>query len=897
MEKNRPDPDELLDRMQADAVKARRGRLKIFFGYAAGVGKTYAMLEAAQRERAAGVDVVVGYVEPHGRKETEALLQGFELLPFLEMPYRKVVVREFDLDRALQRHPQLILVDELAHTNIEGLRHVKRWQDINELLDAGIDVWTTCNVQHIESLNDVIAKISGVVVRETVPDDFFSNADELSLVDLPAHELLERLRQGKVYVTHQARAALSHFFRRENLDALRELALRRTAEHVHVNVESSRTQQEQLTSWETRDCLLVCVGPSPTSAKVIRKAKRLANALHAELIAIHVVSSEHKQSSSQAQNQLLANFRLAEQLGAETVTLSGSDPVAVTLDYARRRNVTKIVIGKSVPPGKWRWSRPTISDRLMHDSGEIDVLLVHGVPEESVVIEPATSSSPVDVRSWFGLLGTLLLCTVLASFWHWLGFTEANLVMTYLLGVIFISARFGFWPSIVGSMLAVLCFDVFFTEPYYTVVVNDSQYIVTFSVMLIVGLLIVTLTNRIRLQVRLSRQNEHRMEALYRLSRKLAGITGRTFLAAESEKVLSLEFGIEAVLLFPNQGKLEPIVESQSKFSNNPSEMAVAQWAYEHGEPAGRGTNTLPTAAGLYLPLVSPHGAVGVVGFRHDAVNQLLAPESRSLLEAYTTLIALALERDRLTIESQDAKINAEKHVIRSALLASVSHDIRTPLAVIAGASSSLLLQMERNLDAGIQRELLQSIYEESDRLTRLVENLLRMTQLSTGTVQLNKDWHPIEDVVGSALRRLSQHLEDRPVALDLSNKLILGYFDETLFQQVLLNLFENAIRYTPPHSPISIRCRANESNVVLEIADRGPGLDPNELETIFDSFQRGAHSQSDSRGAGLGLAICRAIVNAHGGTITAENREGGGALFRIILPTEAKLTNHSRLE
>ncbi len=893
----RPDPDQLLARVQAEEAHKRRGKLKIFFGYAAGVGKTYSMLEASRREHAEGTDVVVGYVEPHGRPETEALLEGLEVLPYFQVPYRGVSVREFDLDAALSRHPQLILVDELAHTNTDGLRHLKRWQDIEELLDAGIDVWTTCNVQHIESLNDVIAKVSGIIIRETVPDDLFLRADELALIDLPPEDLLDRLRQGKIYIPPQAEKALNHFFKKENLVALRELALRRTAEHVHVDVELARTERGSPTAWETSECLLVCVGPSPTSAKVIRTAKRLANSLQAELVAVHVESTGANKLPQADHSRLIAHLRLAERLGAETVKLIGDDPIAETLDYARRRNVTKIIIGKSEPrQGLFRRSR-TITDQLIRDSGNIDVLVVRGAAED--LPSPAVSFPlrRTPLSSWLGTAGVLAFCTLLSWVWDRWGLTEANIIMTFLLGVVLISARFGFWPSLISSFLGVILFDLFFTLPYYTVVVHDTQYIVTFAIMLIVGLMIVAMTTRIQRQAELARRNERRTEALYRLSRKLTGIMGRNFLIAEAERSVSQVFGGEAVILLPQNGHLFPVVDHPALFPAQSSEVAVAQWAFDHDQLAGCGTDTLPAAAALYLPLSSPHGTIGVLGIRHKDTEELLLPESRSLMEAYATMIALAIERDRLTLESQDAKIKAETQELRSTLLSAVSHDIRTPLAVILGASSSLLQEQENQIDQATQHELLMAIYEESDRLSCLVENLLRLTQFSAGGVHVKKDWHPVEEVIGTSLHRLERKLADRQIEVDLPEELLMGHFDDILVQQVLINLLENASRYTPAGSPLLIKGRGTASQIVLEVADRGPGLDPEELHTIFDAFQRGRHTRNDSRGAGLGLAICHAIAIAHGGNITAHAREGGGALFRLVLPSKGPVPQMNEVE
>lgn len=881
----RPNPNELLAEVSAADGQRVRGKLKVYFGYAAGVGKTYAMLESARRLQAEGADLVVGYVEPHDRPETEALLEGLEALPPLLVPHRGVSVREFDLDAALVRRPQVLLVDELAHSNARELRHAKRWQDVEELLDAGIDVWTTCNVQHIESLNDVVAQISGIVMRETVPDDFFARAQEVALIDLPPEDLLDRLKQGKVYLPEEAERALRGFFKKGTLTALREMALRRTAERIHVDVERARQIRGDQRSWATRESLLVCVGPSPTSANVIRSAKRLARSMQAELVAVHVENAGSKQLDSAERAQLLANLKLATRLGAETVTLAGIDPVAETLEYAQRRNVTKIIIGKSKPASGWFGHKDSLSDRLIRDSGHIDVVVVRGVgeslPPVSLSLPPQSSS----LAAWLFTAATLVFCTIASWVWHFFDFTEANLVMTYLAGVVFISFRFGLWPSVVASVAAVLLFDVFFTLPHYTVAVHDSQYLVTFAVMLVVALSIVALSNRVKSQANLSKRNERRTEALYRLSRKLNGIMGSEFLIAEAERTVAQVFGGEVAILLPKDGRLLPVFGHEASFVSNPNEIAVAEWVLHHDQIAGAGTDTLPAAQGLYCPLSSPHQTVGVLAIRHRDVEELVLPEPRSLLEAFTTMIALALERDRLTLDNQAAQVKAETEELRSTLLASISHDIRTPLAVIAGASSSLMQEQTRPIDPKTRQDLLATMMEESDRLTRLVDNLLRLTQLSSGRVQIEKEWHPLEEVIGSALRAVDSLLVGREVCIHLPDGLPMGHFDAILIHQLLVNLLQNAARYTPEGSPIEIN-GANEGEItVIEVADRGPGISPSELETVFQTFERGRAQRSDSRGSGLGLAICSVIAKVHGGKISARTRDAGGTVFRLQLP------------
>ena len=690
-------------------------------------------------------------------------------MPTLEVPYRGTTLREFDLDAALARKPELILVDELAHTNAPSLRHVKRWQDVEELLEAGINVNTTCNVQHVESLNDIIAQISGVIVRETVPDEVFNRADELTLIDLPPEDLLERLEQGKVYIPAQAARALQNFFRKENLVALRELALRRTAERVHADVQTARLGRARHDVWATRERLLVCVGPSPTSARLIRAAKRLADSLGAEWVAVTSNRRKRADMSPKDRSRLLAHLRLAERLGAETATISGDDMVEETIAYAQQRNVTKIVVGKSELSAALVSPTQSPADRLIRESGEIDVYVIHGTAELVPHVEPPTSRP---LSSDGGPGSEPRSCWPHARPWRWsgisFGLTEANLVMTYLLGVMFVAFRYGRGPSIVASVVSVALFDLIFTEPYFTVVVNDTQYLITFAVMLIVGLIIATLTARVRRQAESARRNERRIEALYRLGRKLTGIIGQDFIAAETERAVAEFLGGETAVFLPRDGQLRPILDHRARFAADPAEIAVAQWAFDHGQIAGRGTDTLPSAQALYLPLQSPNGTVGVLAVRHPDAEKLLLPEYRQILENYSTQVAMAVDRDRLTLESDKARIQAETERIRSTLLTSISHDLRTPLAVIVGASSSLL-HSGASMNEQTRRELLETISKETDHLSRLVENILRITQLSSPEKPaINKEWHPLEEIIASALRRLERTLADRPVSVQL---------------------------------------------------------------------------------------------------------------------------------
>jgi two-component system sensor histidine kinase KdpD len=889
MEDPRPDPDKLLEQIQLEESRHTRGSLKIFFGYVAGVGKTYAMLEAAQHLAPSGVDVVAGYVEPHGRPETEALLDGLEVLPPLEVEYRGLKLHELDLQAALVRHPQLLLVDELAHSNASGLTHAKRWQDVLDLLDAGVDVYTTLNVQHLESLNDVIAEITGIQVRETVPDAVFDDADSVEVVDLPPGELVERLRQGKVYVPAQAEVAVQSFFTRANLGALREIALRRTADRVHAHLETTRLASAgPRQTWAIVDTLLVCVGPSPTSGKVIRASKRMAASLNARWIALGVERSSGNGSEGDYSYQLMRNIQLAERLGAETATFSGDDIAREILSYARSQNVTKIVIGKTAEP---RWKRlihATIVDDLLEQSGEIDVYVVSGGQDGEDVSHP--SSGPARSLHWQGyawaVVGAIGAALVAWAFQD-LGLAEANKAIVFLFAVVLVAARFGFGPGVVAAVAGVLAFDYFFVPPQRTFAVADAQYAITFAIMLVVALVISTLAARLRRQVRIARYRERRLGALYHLSRELSAESGARQLTATAQREVSAMFGTRVAIYLPHEERgLEP-VSSVEESPVEPHEMAVATWVFDHGQLAGAGTDTLPDSAALYIPMITPQGTAGVLSIVPPGDEQLLSPDNRQLLETLAAQIGTAVERDELAGETRRALLQIDRERLRSSLLSSVSHDLRTPLAVIAGASSALL-EMGPSADETRREVLLKEVVEESQRLARLVDNLLTMTKFDAGPIKVGKQWFPLEDVIGSALGRLRKELTGRAVNKDLALSLPLVPLDGVLVEQVLVNLLENALKYSGPDSPLDMYARSEPENVLVGVGDRGPGLAKGEEDRVFDKLFRGSASKtSDQRGAGLGLTIAQAIVNAHGGRIWAENRAGGGAIFWFTLPIE----------
>jgi two-component system sensor histidine kinase KdpD len=879
----RPDPDEVLERVRAEEAHRARGKLKIFFGAAAGVGKTYAMLEAARARQTAAADVVIGWIETHGRAETDALLPGLERLAPRTEEYRGATLREFDLDAALARRPALILVDELAHTNAPGSRHAKRWQDVTELLGAGIDVYTTLNVQHIESLNDVVARVTGVPTRETVPDSILEEAAEVELVDLPPDDLIQRLKDGKVYFPAQAGEAVRKFFRKGNLIALRELALRTTAARVDAQMEVYRRDHAVPGIWPVAERILVCVSPSPLAARVVRAARRMAAGLHAEWVVVSVETPGRAQLPAVDRDRLVQTFRLAEQLGAETVTLTGHDVPAEVLTYARRRNVTRIVLGKPARP-RWREALfGSVVNELVRQSGDIDVYVITGDREGP---QPPAAERPAPPGDWQGYIhaaGVVAGCTAVA--WAMFPFfAPANLIMVYLLGTVLAAWRLGRGPSILVSVLSVAAFDFFFVPPYLDFAVSDTEYVVTFAGMLVVAVVISTLTGRVRAQAESARQRERRTATLYAMTRDLVSQRGLDELVRAATRHITEVFGSRTAVFLPDpDGRLVLRAGELTPGTAEASELGVAQWVQEHGQMAGRGSSTLPGARALYLPLAAARGTVGVLGLEPPASDSLATPEQLHLLETFAAQTALAIERVALVDEAQQARLRSETERLRNSLLSAVSHDLRTPLATITG-SASALVEGEVTLDPATRRELAQAIEDEADRLNRLVQNLLEMTRLESGGIRVRKDWVPLEEVVGSALARVEKRLGERRVDIQLAPDLPLVALDPLLIEQVLINLLDNAIKYASGETPIEISATADEHAVRVTVADRGPGFAPGEETHVFDKFYRGQEAGARS-GAGLGLAIARGIVEVHGGEITAQPRPGGGALFRFTLP------------
>ncbi|MBI3848602.1 MAG: sensor histidine kinase KdpD [Planctomycetes bacterium] len=884
MEERRPTPEEMLARASAEEARAKRGRLKIFFGAAPGVGKTYAMLEAAQARKRDGRDVVVGWVQTHKRSETDALTVGLERIPPHPVEYRGVTLDEFDLDAALARRPALILVDELAHTNAPGSRHTRRWQDIDELLEAGIDVYTTLNVQHVESLNDVIAQITGVVVRETVPDSILDRADEIALVDLLPDDLLQRLKEGKVYVPTQAERAIQSFFRKGNLTALRELALRRTAERVDAQVDEYKREHGITKPWPTRERILVAVGPSPQSANLVRAAFRMADRLRAPWIALSVETPAFDQLHEEDRARAAAHLALAERLGAETLVVRGERMTDEILAVAHQRNVTRIVVGKT---SRRRWIhalRGSAVDALVQRSGGIDVLVTTG-EDGGVGPRPATSAprpgGTLGEYAWaLGAVGaSTALCAATRNFGN-----IADQSMTYLLGVLIVSSRCSRGPSVVAAIASVAAFDFFFVPPVYTFAVGDWKFAITFGVMLVVALTVSGFTSRIRQQAEAARQRERRTAALYGLSRMLAIETEVGRIAGAAVRHVRELFETDAVVwIADGDGRLVARGGAECELARDEHPLEIAKWVFDHGQAAGHATESLPASDALFLPLVGAKRTLGVFGITLGGRGATPSPAQRQLIETLVAQTALALERALLSDEASSAQVTAETERMRSALLSTVSHDLRTPLASITG-SAGALLDPQATLDANERRELLETIREEAERLSHLVGDLLELTRLESGALRVKKEWYPLEEIVASALGRLADALGSRDVRIDLPTEVLVVLADAALLEEVFINLVENAAKFSAPGTPIEIRARAGDGEVQVEVADRGPGFAPDEIDRLFEKFYRGAGG-SRVAGSGLGLAVCDAIVKAHGGRIRADNRAGGGAIFRFWLP------------
>jgi two-component system sensor histidine kinase KdpD len=885
----RPSPEALLEAARRE--ERRSGRLKIFVGAAPGVGKTYEMLQQARARRQDGYDVVIGVVETHGRKETEALLEGLEVIPRRRLEYKGQWLEEMDLDAIIARHPQIALVDELAHTNAPGSRHPKRYLDIEELLNRGINVYTTVNIQHIESLNDVVAQITHVRVRETVPDSVFDRADAIELVDLTPDDLIERLKEGKVYVPKQAERALEHYFSPGNLTALRELALRRTAERVDEQLLTHMQAHAIPGPWAAGERILVCVSEDPRAAGLVRYAKRLADRLHAPFTAFNVETRRSLQWTEEERDRVADTLRLAQALGGEAITLPGggrgiADDV---IAFAQANNVTQIIIGKSARSRWFELLYGSVVHDLVRRSGNISVHVIAGdelardpIPRKTV--RAAEDAPPFNSRPYgVALLAVAAAVGVGELVQPLLGIENVDLV--FLTAVVGVAVRYGLWPSLLVTVASSLCYNFFFLPPLYTFTITDPTNLAAFVFFTVVAVVVSHFAARGRSQTLAAGERVRAVELLYAFSRKLAGVGTLDDVLWATAYQTALMLKVRVVLLLPEGGSIAVKAGYPPEDILDDADVAAAKWAWQNDRVAGRGSDTLPGAKRLFLPMRTGRGAIGVMGIDSDKTGPLLTPDQRRLLDALIDQAALAIERVSLVEDVDRAKRTIETDRLRSALLTSISHDLKTPLAAVLGAASTL-----RDLSTGLsdaeKAELLATVIDESERLNRFIANLLDMTKLESGAVVPNTALHDLGEIVGSALRRASKILALHRVELDLAAGLPMLEMDAVLFEQALFNLLDNAAKYSPPGTTIRIRSWRDQDAVCLQVLDEGDGIPPGDLEHIFDKFYRAEKGDRVRAGTGLGLAISRGFVEALHGKITAANRpDRPGAVFAITLP------------
>ncbi|UEM20908.1 sensor histidine kinase KdpD [Skermanella mucosa] len=881
-ETDRPSPEALL----AEANRERRGRLKVFLGAAPGVGKTYAMLEAARDQRLDGVDVVAGIVETHGRRDTEALLAGLEAVPPRPVEYRDLTFREMDLDAILKRRPRLVLVDELAHTNIPGSRHLKRYQDVEEILAAGIDVYSTLNIQHLESLNDVVERIAGIRVRETVPDGVLQTADEIELIDLPPQTLIKRLAEGKVYVPDQARRAVDHFFSAGTLTALREMALRAAAERVDAQMVNYMRAHAIPGPWPTRERILACIGDGRAVMRLVRTAKRTADRRQAPWMAVHVETWRHAGLPEEAKNRISDALRLAGQLGAETRVVQGESVAAELLDFARARNVSQIIAGR---PRRGRLPflrRRSVTAELLSRADSFDVTVVGGEDEgEAKPPPPAARRKRLD---WTGYAVAAVATAAASACGYGLSlFLDLpNISLIYLMAVLLVAIRHGLGPSIAVSVASFMAYNFFFTDPLFTFDIADTRNILTVVFFLVTAFITSNLAARVRAQVEATRLSARRTANLYDFSSRIAAAADQDdVLWAVVHHVASTLRGRSLVLL-PEDGRLAVRAGFPPEDRLDDKARAAADWAWANAQPAGRGSATLPTSDWLFLPLKTGRGPVGVLGVQIEAAGRLLSPEESRLLDTLADQAALAIERTNLVADIEHARLATETERLRSALLSSLSHDLRTPLVSILGAASSLV-SYEGTLNPADRQELAQTIQEEAERLNRFVQNLLDMTRLGSGQLRPRTDWVDLHDIVASAIERAKKLLRRRTVKVEIDPLVPLLRLDPMLMEQVVFNLIDNACKYSPPGTPVTVWAVARGDQAIVEVCDQGPGIAPEDRERIFDMLYRVEDGDSRTAGTGLGLAICRGIVEAHGGRISAQpGLNGAGTCIVMRLPT-----------
>lgn len=880
---DRPSPEALL----AEAQREGRGRLKIFLGAAPGVGKTYAMLETAHERVRENIDVVAGVVETHGRKETEALLKGVDILAPRMVEYRGKTFREMDLDALIKRRPKIALVDELAHTNIPGSRHVKRWQDVEELLAAGIDVYSTLNIQHLDSINDIVEQISGVKVRETIPDSVLSTADEIELIDLPPQDLIKRLEEGKVYVPEQARRAVHSFFSPGNLTALREMALRHAAERVDRQMVDYMRAHAIPGPWPARERVLVCIDAGVDADRLVRFAKRSAERRGAAWVAVTVETSHAHALSEAEKDRIDAAMRLAAQLGGESATLQGDDVTDTVLGYARERNCTQIVVGRARKAGWFGRVGKSVTESLIDKAGDFTVILVGGDEDEKPKPSMPPPKPQTGWRVWLGYAFALAATAAATgvSFLIDLYLPIANISVTYLLAVMIVAMKSGLRAGIMASVWSFLSFNFFFTEPRYTFAITDIQNIMTVVFFLLAAVIVSNLAARLRAQVQATRESVRRTTNLYDFGRKItAAATLDDVLWAVVHHVATTIHG-KSLVLMPGDAGLHIAAGYPPEDEIDDKSAGAADWAWTHGKLAGRGSATLPTADWLFLPLKTGRGPVGVMGVQMSEDADMPSPAQLRLLETLADQAAVAIERTTLVADIETARVATERERLRAALLSSLSHDLRTPLVSIMGASSTLISYDEK-LESEGRRELAQTIQDEAERLNRFVQNLLDMTKLGSGALKPRVDWVDLNDVVTAAVRRTERLARRHSIRVEIAPEMPLLCLDAVLMEQVFFNLLDNACKYAPPGTPIKVWALKTAKHIAIEVADQGPGIPPEDREKVFDMFYRVNLEDSQTAGTGLGLAICRGIVEAHGGTIHAEpGLHGTGTSIIIHLP------------
>lgn len=893
MDETRQSPEQILKQIEKEELSLNRGHLKIFFGYAAGVGKTYAMLKAAHSDKKHGIDVVAGYIEPHARPQTSALINGLECIPNLVSEYNGITLSEFNLDAALARRPQLILVDELAHTNAPVCRHSKRYQDIEELLNAGIDVYTTVNVQHIESLNDIVASITGIMVHERIPDSVFDNANQVKLVDIEPQELIERLKAGKVYNSLQAERATENFFTVENLTALREIALRRCADRVNLFTETIRTKSRS--DYHTDEHILVCLSSSPSNAKIIRTAARMANAYKGTFTALFVETPDFQVMSEDNVKRLRNNMRLAEQLGAKIETVYGEDVSYQIAEFARLSGVSEIVIGRSSATRKSIFSKPTLTENLIANAPNLDVHIIPDTEGKTATYRARRVKKSKSVLSVFDILKSvviLIIASCIGMLFRHLGFAEANIITIYVLGVLIASVvtRHRIY-SLISSIVSVLVFNFFFTEPQFTLQAYDKGYPITFLIMFLAALITSSLAVKLKENAKQSAKAAYKTKVLFDTNQLLQQAKDKNDIVLATANQLKKLLGKDIVFYLVENEKLgKPHCFTMSedqidKEITGTKERAVAEWVQRNNKHAGTTTGTLSNAKCLYLAVRLNSRVYGVVGIYIG--DEPLDSFEKSILLSILGECALSLENEKNAKEKEEAAILAKNEQLRANLLRAISHDLRTPLTSISGNASNLISN-GNSFDEATKNQLYIDIYDDSMWLINLVENLLAVTRIEQGRLNLHITEDLVDDVITEALHHVNRKSVEHHITVRHKEDYLLAKMDAKLIVQVIINIVDNAIKYTPKGSNIQINTWKQGDTAVISISDDGSGISDEMKERVFDMFYSGANKIADSRRSlGLGLSLCRSIIHAHDGQITVSDNKPHGTVFTITLPAK----------